>query len=101
MSLLEDLLQLLHLERRERDPCLPLFPYFVCDRVIVKCMRGLTTCSHCSELIYNPFICPLEKQTNKNQYSLVHSVVAVGDSNLTSDISIERKVLKSQLGLLS
>lgn len=97
MSLLEDLLQLLHLEWCERDPCLPLFPYFVCDRVIVKYISTLTTCSHYSEWIYNPLICPLIKQTNKNQYSLVQSVVAVGDSTLTSDISIERKVLKSQL----
>lgn len=97
MSLLEDLLQLLHLERREGDSCLPRFPYFVCDGVIIKYISTLTTYSHYSELIYNPLICPIKKQTNKKQYSLVQSVVAVEDSNLTSDISIERKVLKSQL----
>lgn len=59
------------------------------------------TCSHYIELIYNPLICPLIKQTNKKQHSLVQSVVAVGDSNLTSDVPIERNVLKSQPWSLS
>lgn len=55
VSLLEDLLQLLHLERRERDPRLPLFPYFVCDGVIVKQISIQRTFSRYRELIYLVF----------------------------------------------